>query len=127
MVRLRWPPSAVYAISETQTGVGRFPSHYVRGHDRGVRKHCVGTPFAPAVRATAPPASGHTAQRRAGDSVPPGPASGGVSVQRLARRLRMIARSGHLLRVYWLEVLMVLPLTLYIGLLTFVPVLQSIG
>jgi trehalose transport system permease protein len=29
--------------------------------------------------------------------------------------------------VYWLEVLMVLPLTLYIGLLTFVPVLQSIG
>jgi trehalose transport system permease protein len=39
----------------------------------------------------------------------------------------MIARSGHLLRAYWLEVLMVLPLTLYIGLLTFVPVLQSIG
>ena len=27
----------------------------------------------------------------------------------------MIARSGHLLRAYWLEVLMVLPLTLYIG------------
>lgn len=39
----------------------------------------------------------------------------------------MIARSGHLLRAYWLEVLMVLPLTLYIGLLTFVPVLQAIG
>ena len=29
----------------------------------------------------------------------------------------MIARPGHLLRAYWLEVLMVLPLTLYIGLL----------
>lgn len=39
----------------------------------------------------------------------------------------MIARSGHLLRVYWLEVLMVLPLALYIGLLTFVPVMQSIA
>jgi trehalose transport system permease protein len=39
----------------------------------------------------------------------------------------MIARSGHLLRVYWLEALMVLPLALYIGLLTFVPVLQAIG
>ena len=30
----------------------------------------------------------------------------------------MLARSGHLLRVYWLEALMVLPLALYIGLLT---------
>jgi len=39
----------------------------------------------------------------------------------------MIARSGHLLRAYWLEVLMVLPLTLYIGVLTFVPVLQAIA
>jgi trehalose transport system permease protein len=39
----------------------------------------------------------------------------------------MLTRSGHLLRSYWLEVLMVLPLTLYIGLLTLVPVLQAIG
>jgi len=39
----------------------------------------------------------------------------------------MLARSGHLLRAYWLETLMVLPLALYIGLLTFVPVLQSIA
>jgi len=36
-------------------------------------------------------------------------------------------RPGHLLRTYWLETLMVLPLTLYIGLLTLVPVLQAIG
>jgi trehalose transport system permease protein len=39
----------------------------------------------------------------------------------------MIARPGHLLRAYWLETLMVLPLALYIGLLTFVPVIQSIA
>lgn len=39
----------------------------------------------------------------------------------------MIDRSGRLLRAYWLETLMVLPLMLYIGLLTFVPVLQSIA
>jgi trehalose transport system permease protein len=39
----------------------------------------------------------------------------------------MLTRSGHLLRSYWLETLMVLPLTLYIGLLTLVPVLQAIG
>jgi trehalose transport system permease protein len=39
----------------------------------------------------------------------------------------MIARSGRLLRIYWLETLMILPLTLYIGLLTLVPVLQAIG
>jgi trehalose transport system permease protein len=39
----------------------------------------------------------------------------------------MMTRSGHLLRAYWLEALMVLPLALYIGLLTFVPVLQAIG
>jgi trehalose transport system permease protein len=39
----------------------------------------------------------------------------------------MLARSGHLLRSYWLETLMVLPLALYIGLLTLVPVLQAIG
>jgi len=39
----------------------------------------------------------------------------------------MLHRSGHLLRTYWLETLMVLPLTLYIGLLTLVPVLQAIG
>ena len=36
----------------------------------------------------------------------------------------MLSRSGHLLRVYWLETLMVLPLILYIGLLTLAPVLQ---
>lgn len=39
----------------------------------------------------------------------------------------MLARSGRVLRSYWLEALMVLPLTLYIGLLTLVPVLQAIG
>jgi trehalose transport system permease protein len=39
----------------------------------------------------------------------------------------MLTRSGHLLRSYWLETLMVLPLTLYIGLLTLLPVLQAIG
>jgi trehalose transport system permease protein len=39
----------------------------------------------------------------------------------------MLNRSGHLLRVYWLEILMVLPLALYIGLLTLAPVLQAIG
>ena len=39
----------------------------------------------------------------------------------------MLNRSGRLLRVYWLEMLMVLPLILYIGLLTLVPVLQAIG
>src|SRR5438105_2410568 len=39
----------------------------------------------------------------------------------------MLTRPGHLVRSYWLEILMVLPLTLYIGLLTFVPVLQAIG
>ena len=39
----------------------------------------------------------------------------------------MLARSGHLLRTYWLETLMVLPLALYIGLLTLVPVLQAIA
>jgi trehalose transport system permease protein len=39
----------------------------------------------------------------------------------------MLARSGRLLQTYWLETLMVLPLTLYIGLLTFTPVLQAIG
>ena len=39
----------------------------------------------------------------------------------------MLHRSGHLLRTYWLETVMVLPLALYIGLLTLVPVLQAIG
>lgn len=39
----------------------------------------------------------------------------------------MPALSGRFLRSYWLEVLMVLPLALYILLLTFVPVLQAIG
>jgi trehalose transport system permease protein len=39
----------------------------------------------------------------------------------------MLARSGRLLRSYWLEILMVLPLALYIGLLTLTPVLQAIG
>ncbi|MDP8923056.1 MAG: hypothetical protein M3O34_09305, partial [Chloroflexota bacterium] len=39
----------------------------------------------------------------------------------------MIAHPGRFLRRYWLEVLLVLPLTLYIVLLTFVPVLQAIG
>ncbi len=39
----------------------------------------------------------------------------------------MMYRSGHLLRAYWLEAVMVLPLALYIGLLTLVPVLQAIG
>ncbi len=39
----------------------------------------------------------------------------------------MVARSGHFLRRYWLEALMILPLTLYIGLLTLVPVLQAVG
>jgi trehalose transport system permease protein len=38
----------------------------------------------------------------------------------------MFARSGRFLQVYWLEVLMMLPLTLYIALLTVVPVLQAI-
>ena len=38
-----------------------------------------------------------------------------------------MTRSGRLLRAYWLEALMVLPLALYIGLLTLVPVLQAIG
>jgi trehalose transport system permease protein len=39
----------------------------------------------------------------------------------------MLTRLGHLLRSYWLETLMVLPLILYIGLLTLIPVLQAIG
>ena len=39
----------------------------------------------------------------------------------------MLNRSGHLLRVYWLETLMVLPLIAYIALLTLVPVLQVIA
>ena len=39
----------------------------------------------------------------------------------------MLHRSGYLLRAYWLETVMVLPLTLYIGLLTLLPVLQAIG
>jgi trehalose transport system permease protein len=39
----------------------------------------------------------------------------------------MLNRSGQLLRGYWLETLMVLPLILYIGLLTLIPVLQAIG
>jgi trehalose transport system permease protein len=39
----------------------------------------------------------------------------------------VLNRSGRLLRTYWLETLMVLPLTLYIGLLTLAPVLQAIG
>jgi len=39
----------------------------------------------------------------------------------------MLTRSGRLLRSYWLETLMVLPLILYIGLLTLIPVLQAIG
>ena len=39
----------------------------------------------------------------------------------------MIAHPGRFLRRYWLEVLLVLPLTLYILLLTFAPVVQAIG
>jgi trehalose transport system permease protein len=39
----------------------------------------------------------------------------------------VLNRSGRLLRTYWLETLMVLPLALYIGLLTLAPVLQAIG
>jgi trehalose transport system permease protein len=39
----------------------------------------------------------------------------------------VLNRSEHLLRTYWLEALMVLPLILYIGLLTLIPVLQAIG
>jgi trehalose transport system permease protein len=39
----------------------------------------------------------------------------------------MFQRAGYFLRRYWLETLMLLPLTLYILLLTFVPVLQAIG
>ncbi len=39
----------------------------------------------------------------------------------------MLTRSGRFLQSYWLETLMVLPLTLYIGLLTVTPVLQAIG
>jgi trehalose transport system permease protein len=39
----------------------------------------------------------------------------------------MLNRSGRLLRTYWLETMMVLPLILYIGLLTLVPVLQAIA
>lgn len=38
----------------------------------------------------------------------------------------MLTRSGRFLQSYWLEVLMVLPLTLYLALLTFVPVIQAI-
>ena len=38
----------------------------------------------------------------------------------------MLNRSGRLLRTYWLETVMVLPLILYIGLLTLAPVLQAI-
>ena len=38
----------------------------------------------------------------------------------------MLTHPGRFLRVYWLEALMMLPLTLYIALLTFVPVLQAI-
>jgi trehalose transport system permease protein len=38
----------------------------------------------------------------------------------------MLKRSGRFLRTYWLETLMVLPLVLYIGLLTLAPVLQAI-
>ena len=38
----------------------------------------------------------------------------------------MLAHSGRVLRSHWLETLMVLPLTLYIMLLTFVPVLRAI-
>jgi trehalose transport system permease protein len=39
----------------------------------------------------------------------------------------MLTRSRRFLRSYWLETLMVLPLTLYIFLLTLVPVIQAIG
>jgi trehalose transport system permease protein len=39
----------------------------------------------------------------------------------------MFARTGQVLRTYWLETLMILPLTLYISLLTLVPVIQAIG
>jgi trehalose transport system permease protein len=39
----------------------------------------------------------------------------------------MLNRSGRFLRIYWLETIMVLPLILYIGLLTLAPVLQAIG
>jgi len=39
----------------------------------------------------------------------------------------MLTRSGRLLRTYWLETLMILPLILYIALLTLLPVLQAIG
>ncbi|MGE3272290.1 MAG: carbohydrate ABC transporter permease [Chloroflexota bacterium] len=39
----------------------------------------------------------------------------------------MLAKTGWLLQRYWLETLMILPLALYIMLLTFVPVLQAIG
>jgi trehalose transport system permease protein len=39
----------------------------------------------------------------------------------------MLNRSGLFLRAYWLETIMVLPLILYIGLLTLVPVLQAIS
>jgi trehalose transport system permease protein len=38
----------------------------------------------------------------------------------------MLTHPGHFLRRYWLEALMILPLTLYIALLTFVPVIQAI-
>jgi len=53
---------------------------------------------------------------------------GGIGAGRRAegKEARMLARSGHILRSYWLETLMVLPLGLYIALLTFVPVLQAI-
>ena len=39
----------------------------------------------------------------------------------------MLNRPGHLLRVYWLETLMVLPLILYIGLLTLVELVARYG
>ena len=39
----------------------------------------------------------------------------------------MLAQPGRFVRRYWLEALLLMPLTLYILLLTFVPVLQAIG
>src|SRR5688572_22604654 len=71
-------------------------------------------------RQTSPAASPRT------DARPRAPWPG--SLARFAgKEACMLAHPRRFLRRYWLEVLLVLPLTLYILLLTFVPVLQAIG
>jgi len=64
--------------------------------------------------------AGHPALERLHDARPPaGPSAPG-------KEACMLAQSGRVLRSHWLETLMVLPLTLYIMLLTFLPVLRAI-